>query len=313
MKHMITTPRLSRRRSLAILLGSCASLVASRSLPTTATELTDAAGRVVSFPDPRRIVSIGGAATETIFALGEGKRIVAIDTTSTYPPEAGALPNVGYMRALSAEGVLAVGPDLIIALEGSGPPATLSALEKSRVPVLMIPNKSSAEGAIEKIDFLGKALGAESRAAELTAKITQGLQDLDAKLASYAEKPRVLFILSNANGKMTVAGERSSADAMIALTGGVNAISGFEGYKAASAEALVAASPDAIVMMSNRAAANAADQVLATASLAGSPAVANKRIALMEGTYLLGFGPRLAEAARDLAGFLHPQLKLQSG
>src|SRR4029079_15435473 len=113
--------------------------------------------------------------------------------------------------------------------------------------------------------------------------------------ASYAEKPRVLFILSNANGKKTVAGERSSADAMIALAGGVNAISGFEGYKPASAEALVAASPDAIVMMSNRAAANAADQVLATASLAGSPAVANKRIALMEGTYLLGFGPRLAE------------------
>ncbi|MBL8907409.1 MAG: ABC transporter substrate-binding protein [Rhizobiales bacterium] len=281
--------------------------------PAIATELADATGRVVSFSDPRRIVSIGGAATETIFALGEGKRIAAIDTTSTYPPEAGALPNVGYMRALSAEGVLAIGPDLVMALEGAGPPAAISALERSRVPVLMVPNRSSTEGAIEKIDFIGKALAVESRAAELSARIGADLKDLAASLAGSAEKPRVLFILSTANGKMTVAGEKSSADAMIALAGGVNAISGFDGYKAASAEALVVASPDAIVMMSNLMAPDAADQVLASASLAASPAVANKRIALMEGTYLLGFGPRLAEAARDLAHFLHPELKLRSG
>jgi iron complex transport system substrate-binding protein len=310
MKQIFSSSRLSRRHSLQILLGGCAMLATG---PAIATELTDASGRKVSFSDPKRIVSIGGAATETIFALGEGKRIAAIDTTSTYPPEAGALPNVGYMRALSAEGVLAVGPDLIVALEGSGPPAAISALEKSRVPVLMIPNKSSAEGAIEKIDFLGKALGAETQAADLTARIDTGLKDLAASLAKSADKPRVLFILSTANGKMTVAGEKSSAEAMIALAGGVNAISGFEGYKAASAEALIAAAPDAIVMMSNRAAPDAAEKVLTNASLAGSPAVANKRIALMEGTYLLGFGPRLAQAARDLASFLHPELKLQSG
>ena len=81
-------------------------------------------------------------------------------------------------------------------------------------------------------------------------------------------------------------------------------------------EAARAASPDAIVMMSNRTSVDAphpADQVLATAALAGSPAVANKRFTMMEGTYLLGFGPRLAEAARDLANFLHPELKLKSG
>jgi iron complex transport system substrate-binding protein len=313
MKQIFSSKRLSRRHSLQILLGGCAVLATGSA---RATELTDAAGRVVSFSDPKRIVSIGGAATETIFALGEGARIAAIDTTSTFPPEAGSLPNVGYMRALSAEGVLAIGPDLIVALEGSGPPAAISALEKSRVPVLIIPNKSSADGAIEKIDFLGKALGAETRAADLTASIRQGLQDLDAKLAGSTEKPRVLFILSAGNGKMTVAGEKSSADAMIALAGGINAISGFEGYKAASAEALSAASPDAIVMMSNRTwvdATHPADEVLATAALAGSPAVANKRFTMMEGTYLLGFGPRLAQAARDLADFLHPELKLKSG
>ena len=185
MKQIFSSTRLSRRQSLRILMSGCV-VLATR--PAIATELTDATGRVVSFSDPKRIVSIGGAATETIFALGEGKRVAAIDTTSTYPPEAGTLPNVGYMRALSAEGVLAIGPDLIIALEGSGPPAAISALEKSRVPVLLVPNKSSAEGTIEKIDFLGKALGAEARAADLNAKIKQGLGDLGATLANAGRK-----------------------------------------------------------------------------------------------------------------------------
>jgi len=300
--------RLSRRQSLALLLGGTA-LLACPAIGH-AKQLTDATGRIVDFPEPKRIVSIGGAATETIYALGEGARIAAIDTTSTYPPEAGTLPNVGYMRALSAEGVLAVGPDLILALEGSGPPAAISALEKSRVPVLLVPNRSSPEGAVEKIAFIGNVLGVESRAATLATKIDDGLKQLSARLADAKSKPRVLFILSTAGGKMTVAGEKSSADAMIALAGGVNAIAGFEGYKPASAEALAQAAPDAIVMMSNRAAADAAEQVLATAALAGSPAVTEKRIKLIDGTYLLGFGPRLADAARELAVFLHPDLNL---
>ena len=72
-----------------------------------------------------RVVSIGGAVTEIVYALGEEARLVARDTTSNYPPEATALPDVGYIRRLSPEGVMSVRPDLILSEEGAGPPEAL--------------------------------------------------------------------------------------------------------------------------------------------------------------------------------------------
>lgn len=82
----------------------------------------DATGRSVVISDASRIVSVGGAVTEILYALGLEQRVIAVDTTSLYPPRALAeKPNVGYMRQLSPEGVLALGPSLILAAEGSGP------------------------------------------------------------------------------------------------------------------------------------------------------------------------------------------------
>ena len=84
-----------------------------------------------ALPDASRLVSIGDSITEIIFALGEQDRLVARDSTSTYPPAATALPDVGYMRALSPEGVLSVNPSAIVAVEGSGPVETLDVLKKA--------------------------------------------------------------------------------------------------------------------------------------------------------------------------------------
>src|SRR6188768_3457559 len=72
------------------------------------------------FPDPNRIVAVGGSITEIVYALGEEKRLIARDSTSVYPEAAFSLPDVGYMRALSPEGVLSVKPNAILALQGSG-------------------------------------------------------------------------------------------------------------------------------------------------------------------------------------------------
>ena len=89
--------------------------------------------------DYQRIVSIGGDVTEIVFALGQGGRLVARDTTSTYPPEAARLPDAGYIRALSAEGVLSTHPDAVLASEGAGPPEQIDALKASGIPVATVP------------------------------------------------------------------------------------------------------------------------------------------------------------------------------
>jgi ABC-type Fe3+-hydroxamate transport system substrate-binding protein len=87
--------------------------VAWFSAPGSAGGITvkDATGRPVAISDATRIVSVGGAVTEILYALGLEQRVIAVDTTSLYPPRALAeKPNVGYMRQLSPEGVLALGP-----------------------------------------------------------------------------------------------------------------------------------------------------------------------------------------------------------
>ena len=81
----------------------------------------DARNRDVTIADPARIISIGGAITEILYALGFEDRLAGVDATSLYPPAAlRDKPNVGYMRQLSAEGVLGLNPSLVLAVQGSG-------------------------------------------------------------------------------------------------------------------------------------------------------------------------------------------------
>ena len=123
----------------------------------------DARNRDVTIADPARIVSIGGAITEILYALGFEDRLAGVDSTSLYP--AAALrdkPNVGYMRQLSAEGVLGLNPSLVLAAQGSGPKETMDVLEAAKVPLVLVPETFSEAGLIEKIRLVGHAMGADN-------------------------------------------------------------------------------------------------------------------------------------------------------
>ena len=124
-----------------------------------------------------RIVSIGGSVTEIVYALGEGGRLVARDSTSTFPEEATKLPDVGYMRQLSPEGVIAVNPTAILAVEGSGPPDALAVLKSAGIPFETVPEGYDRAAILKKIDVVGKFLGVEDKAKELEAQVSA---DLDA-------------------------------------------------------------------------------------------------------------------------------------
>ncbi|MEY9231097.1 ABC-type hemin transport system substrate-binding protein [Bradyrhizobium japonicum] len=120
----------------------------------------DARNRDVAVADFARTVSIGGAITEILYALGLEGRLVGVDTTSLYP--AAALhdkPNVGYMRQISAEGVLGLNPTLILAIQGSGPRETMDLLETAKVPLVLVPETFSEEGLIEKIKLVAPCHG----------------------------------------------------------------------------------------------------------------------------------------------------------
>ena len=255
-----------------------------------------------------RVLSIGGSVSEIVYALGQEGRLVGRDTTSTFPAAVEALPDVGYMRALSPEGVLSVSPDLILMEAGAGPAETLATLESAGVKIVTVPGADSPEGVLAKVQVVAAALGQEAKGAELAARIGAETAAALAKVAAQpGPKPRVLFILGNSGGRLTGAGSDTSAAAMIALAGGVNAIDGFAGYKALTDEAVAAAAPDIILAMERDEGPGMPgdDPLFAHTALAATPAGQAKRVVRMPGMFLLGFGPRTPEAILALNAALY--------
>lgn len=253
-----------------------------------------------------RIVSIGGAVTEILFALGLAERVVAVDQTSRYPAAARALPDVGYSRALSPEGVLSVGPSLIIATEGAGPASTLDVLKAASVPVVMVPEGHDREGVLRKIAVVAQAVGAEERGRELAAEVAADFDALEEMVRRLPERPRGVFVLSASGGAAVVGGSDTSADAIFRLAGVTNAMASIKGFKPALDEAAMSAEPEAVVVMRGGGQVLDAATVFALPAFAGTPAARDRRLVTMPGSYLLGFGPRTPRAARDLAAALHP-------
>ncbi len=210
------------------------------------------------------------------------------------------------MRQLSPEGVLSVNPSGLLALEGSGPKEAIDVLKKASVPFITVPETYDHAGILEKIRVVGKAFGADEKAAELAAAVDADLAAAEKLTAGIPEKKRVLFILSMQGGKILAAGADSAASGIIELAGAVNAVDGFSGYKQLSDEAAILAKPDVILMMDRGAATALADaDLFAHPAIAPTPAGQAKRIVRMDGGYLLGFGPRTAGAIRDLAAALY--------
>jgi len=287
---------LSFRAALAPMLGV---LLAVAMQPAKAEEGTTV------FSDTSRIASIGGSITEIVYALGEEGRLVARDSTSTYPEAAAKLPDVGYMRALSPEGVLSVNPTGILALHGSGPKEAVDVLKKSSVSFIEVPDHYNHQGILEKIRVVGKALGVDAKAEKLAAETDAKLTAAEKQTAAIKERKRVLFVLSTQGGKILAAGSDTAADGIIRLAGAVNAVEGFSGYKGMTDEAIVSARPDVILTMKGGGPPISEEELFANPAVASTPAGTNRKMISMWGGYLLGFGPRTAEAIHDLAVSLY--------
>ncbi|WP_172292718.1 hemin ABC transporter substrate-binding protein [Pseudoruegeria sp. HB172150] len=255
-------------------------------------------------PPGKRLLAIGGSITEIVYALGEQDRLIARDTTSSYPAEAQDLPDVGYMRALSPEGVLSVNPDLILAEDGSGPPEAIDVLRAADVEFVTVPEGYDRAAIRKKIETVAEALGVPEKGAVLADKVDAALAD--AMSAAETETPKkVLFVLSTQGGRIMASGTNTAADAIIGLAGGENAITGFEGYKPLTDEAVITAAPDVILMMARGDHATGNLSLLAMPAIAATPAGVSASVVRIDGLLLLGFGPRTPEAVRRLNAALY--------
>lgn len=270
----------------------------------------DALGNEVTITDTSRIITIGGAVTETVYALGLGDHIVAVDESSIYPPEAEDLPIVGYLRFLSAEPVLSVNPTLIIATEDAGPDETVQQLEAAGVTFLLVPADDTVDGAVEKIRAIAAALNRVDEGEVLVTNLQEDVARAQALLATVETRPQVMFFFLRGRAVLTVSGTETGADEMIRLAGGENVVSGYTGYQPITAEAVIAAAPDVVLTTSNGVESlGGIDQVITLPGVAQTPAGENGRIiASMDDLLLLGFTSRLGDAILELTYRLHEEI-----
>ena len=251
----------------------------------------------------QRIVSLSGAVTETLFALGRGERIVGIDVTSTYPPAAvQEITQLGHVRNLNVEGVLGLQPDLIIYEAADAALPALRRLAAAGIPTLEVPSSYDLETPQRRLELLAARLGAEAEAASLRRRLNADAERLAARRQQLRPAPRVLFIYARGAGHLMVAGRETPAEAMIELAGAVNAADAFEGFRALSAEGLMEARPDVLLLFeSGLQSLGGVQGVLEIPGVDQTPAGRQERIIAMDGLYLLGFTPRAAAAALDLS------------
>ncbi|MEL7163955.1 MAG: ABC transporter substrate-binding protein [Pseudomonadota bacterium] len=264
--------------------------------------------RLLAAGGTQDVISIGGDVTEIIFALGQDHRLLARDTTSTFPAAAQKLPDVGYMRSLSAEGVLSFAPELIVSAEGAGPPEVIDILRAASVEFAEVPTGYDTEAIVRKIETVGAALDVQDRSAKLATETRDALNmALNRAARRDEDKARVMFILSTQGGRILASGTGTGADGIIQMAGGVNAISSFEGYKPLSDEAASAAAPDVILMMDRDGGHASTDaELFALPALSATPAAEIRKVVRMDGLFLLGFGPRTADAVTALNRALYP-------
>ncbi|GAB4531305.1 MAG: hypothetical protein OHK0046_52050 [Anaerolineae bacterium] len=272
--------------------------------------VTDSLGNAVVIEDASRIVTIGGAVTEVVFALGAGDRVIAVDDSSLYPAAALERESIGYLRFLTAEPILALEPTLIITTEDVGPAEVVQQLEDSGIAFLRVPAEDTVEGAAEKIRTIAAALDEADQGEALVETMLADIETAAALVAEAESAPRVMFLFLRGAAVLTVSGTGTGADEMIRLAGAENAVTDYEGYQPLTAEAVAAAAPDVILTTTNGLeSVGGLEGLLELPGIALTPAAENGRIyATMDDLELLGFTPRLGRAVLKLTYQLHEEL-----
>lgn len=258
---------------------------------------------MVSMGQAKRIITLSGALTETVDALGYGSQIVAVDVTSIYPAYISKIPKVSKDRAVSAEGIISFSPDLVLAHENMISKSLEYQLKSAGIKVVVIKQEYTPKGALTFIRQVAQAVGNPAKGEQLTKQTELKVNKALEVVKKNPKSPKVLFLYARGTGVMMVAGKDTSMDAIIRTAGGKNAAQGFSKFKPYTTEALVNANPDIILMFDfGYKSLGGIDSILKMPGVMLTNAGKNKKIVEMDGELLVNFSVRLAEAITELNG-----------
>jgi len=316
--------RVTRSRFVALVIGSI--LIATACTSTSeATEASTPAllsngvfvgadGVATTVGDTSRIVSLTGDITEIIFELGLGESVVAVDITTTYPPEAEDLKssgnNVGFGQSLAAESVLRYEPTLVLGDESIAPTETIEQLRNAGIPVIILKYQTTLEGVQEKINEVAAILGVPQDGEELAGNVMAQVAAAQERAAGADAQPRVAYLYTRGPSVLLLFGQGIPTQAMIEGAGAIDVGAALgDGAIPLTPEALISAMPDVIVLPeSGVEGLGGIDALLEIPGIAETPAGKNRAFLAYDEAYFFNLGPRVGNALDEFVDDLYPQL-----
>ena len=244
-----------------------------------------------------RIVSISTVATEMLFAIDAGDRVVAVDSMSNYPAEAPTTDLSGYQP--NVEAILGFAPDLVVLSYDPGD--VVAGLEAAGVATLLQGAAYTLADTYDQITALGAITGDVDEAAALVAgmqsemaELAASVQERDEPLSYYHELDDTLYTVTSS----TFIGE------VYALAGLVNAADAADpdgaswGYPQLSAEYLLDADPDLIFLADTRCCSQTAITVAERPGWETLTAVTNGTVVELDDDVASRWGPRIVDLLR---------------
>ena len=276
--------------------------------------VVDETGAEVTIESVERIIPLDGDVAEVVFALGLGGNVVATDLSATYPPEADALPEIGYQRAISAETVASYEPTVLLATDIAGPPEALDDLRRLGYPLVILPNEATPTGAGRKIRAVAAALGVPWRGDEIGDALDAAIAETAVPRSADTDdsaRPRVMALYVRGTVAQLVLGESANTRWLIGAAGGVDVSEamGIRDNAPISAEAILAAAPDVLLVPeAGLESVGGLDGLLEIGALGETPAGLHQQVLAYDDQLLLGNGPRtaqmLARLRDDLSGVI---------
>ncbi|MFD9438899.1 hemin ABC transporter substrate-binding protein [Streptomyces sp. NPDC060006] len=266
-------------------------------------------GRDVTVEDARRVVPLSGSLSEIVFTLGLGDRVVARDITATFA-QAEKLPVVTRNHDVSAESVLSLKPDLVLAEATTGPAEAMSQIRDAGIPVLVVAPARGLDDVGPRIEAVADALGVGAAGKELTRRSEQRIAAVRKDIPQRTDKPRVAFLYLRGSASVYLIGGRGSgATSLLEAAGAVDA--GAEAglkkdFTAITTEALAQAAPDAILVMSKGLeSVGGMDGLVRIPGVAQTPAGMDRRVVSVEDGVLLNYGPRTDQVLKSIVSQLY--------
>ena len=268
--------------------------------------VVDLMGRTVALPDdPQRVIALAPSITEIVFAIGQGRRLAGVTQFSDYPKEAQAINKVGTYVHLDLERIVALKPDLCIAVKDGNPKDVVAMLQSLGIAVYAA-NPVNLDSVIDTIVGLGDILGAQEKARCLADDMRRRIRAVKTRVSKAGARPGVFFQIGIS--PIVSVGTPTFIHEIIETAGGRNLTAGPVAYPRYSSEQVISMAPEIIIITSMARQAIFEEVKAWWEQWPSLPAVRNQKIFLQESNLFDRPSPRLVEGLELLARLIHPKL-----